>query len=362
MSKKKILIVSRAFYPMIAPRSYRATELAKEFAQQGHEVVALIHKRDHDYSEFIQENNIEIRDFVNGNWYDIKSHNNIFNQLLKGALKYFFLFPDIQLVHLVKNALKRESGYDLLISIAIPYPVHWGVAKAIKKNRNLTKVWIADCGDPFIGNKEQKIKFPFYFRFVENWFCNKPDYISVPLEAAINAYPKTCRRKIRVIPQGYKFEKDSSIFVKNPVPTFAYAGSLSKGVRDPGSFLEFLKRQTTEYKFIVYTRDVSLFKPYISSLTSRIEIVDYIPRDKLLTELKKMDFLVNFENRDKVQSPSKLIDYALTQRPILSVSSDNMDWKIAQEFLCGNYKNAYIVPNISNYNIENVSKQFLDLL
>lgn len=363
MDKKRILIVSRAFYPMIAPRSYRATELAKEFARQGHDVVALIHKREHDYSGFEAQYSTEIRDFVKGKWFEFPKSNNPIAKLFKGILKYFFIFPDIQLVKLVKEALLNEKDYDLVISIAIPFPVHWGVAKAMKRNHLLTKVWVADCGDPFMGNKEQKVRFPFYFHFVEQWFCTKPDYISIPIEEARNAYPRKCRKKIRVIPQGFNFQSN---FVKkqveNQFPHFAYAGSLTKGIRDPQSFLEYLSQLNIDFRFTCYTRDISLFDPFRRILGSKLEIKDYIPREELLNELGNMDFLVNFENRERVQSPSKLIDYALVGRPILAVQSNQSEWGTADEFLKGNYTNGFVIPDISKYDIKNVTKQFLSLI
>lgn len=364
MGNKKILIVSRAFYPMVAPRSYRATELAKEFARQGHDVTVLIHKKEFDYTDFQVKYNLTIRDFVNGQWYDIPKTSNPLVNFLKGVLKYFFIFPDIQLVRLIKKALLCESNYDLLISIAIPYPVHWGVAKAIQKNPKLVKTWVADCGDPFMGNKEQKIKFPFYFHLVENWFCTKPDYISIPIEEAKDAYPEKCRHKIRVIPQGFDFSFSLDGITKNNEsrPTFAYAGSLSKGIRDPQGFLKFLTAVEFNFKFICYTKDTALLKPYTNDLGSKLEIRDYIPREELLLELKSMDFLVNFENRDKVQSPSKLIDYALVGRPILSIAHNNSDWNTTLEFLKGNYANAFKLPNLEKYDVKNVSKQFIDLV
>ena len=34
--KKRILIVSRSFYPDNSPRAFRTAELSKEFARQGH--------------------------------------------------------------------------------------------------------------------------------------------------------------------------------------------------------------------------------------------------------------------------------------------------------------------------------------
>ena len=51
----KILIVSRSFYPLNTPRSFRTTELAKEFIRLGHEVVLCIPESDFDYSEFVKE-------------------------------------------------------------------------------------------------------------------------------------------------------------------------------------------------------------------------------------------------------------------------------------------------------------------
>ena len=52
MDKKSILIVSISFYPDNSPRSFRATELAKELGRHGNEVDILTNKRDFDYSQF----------------------------------------------------------------------------------------------------------------------------------------------------------------------------------------------------------------------------------------------------------------------------------------------------------------------
>ena len=48
----KILIITQAFYPGISPRSFRATELAKELARQGDDVTVYAELRDFNYSEF----------------------------------------------------------------------------------------------------------------------------------------------------------------------------------------------------------------------------------------------------------------------------------------------------------------------
>ena len=364
MDKKKILIVSKSFYPRIAPRSFRASELAKEFARQGHDVTVLTHKKNYDYTNFENTNNIKIEDFVNGKWKEIKGNNLCFEGF-RLIFKYLFLYPEIQSTPLLKKSLKKFNSFDLLVSIADPYPVHWGVALGKKKNPTLCKCWVADCGDPFMGNKEKRLKHPFYFHFVEKWFCKKPDYITIPIEKASIAYPEICRNKIRIIPQGFNFEANSNKLntsKNNTTTLFAYAGTLCKGYRDPSEFLEYLSTQKNkDFKFIVYTRSLPVIKPYINKLGEKIEVREYIPREQLLEELNTMDFLVNIENQNNVQSPSKLIDYAIVGKPVISIKPFHLNPQVIDEFLDGNYTNQYIIENIDQYNIKNVTNEFLKL-
>lgn len=364
--EKKILIVSRDFHPIIAPRSFRATELAKELSRKGHNVTVLTPKREFDYSNFSRTHNITIEDFVHGKWKDL-NQNNFAIKGLRFLLSYYFLFPDIQLTPLLYKTLKNKKGFDLLISIAVPYPVHWGVALARKKNKYLTETWVADCGDPFMGNKERNRKMPFYFSYVEKWFCTQPDFVTVPIKEAILAYPSACRKKIKVIPQGFNFDEISipPKKEKNPYPVFAYAGGIRKGVRDPRKFLEYLcLRSDKKFKFIVYTKTKNYFllAPYKNRLGDKIEIRGSIDREQLLQELAKMDFLVNLENTGNFQIPSKLIDYALTGRPIISIKPNNFDNQTVDEFLNGDYSNQFKIEDIEKYNIKNIATQFLSLL
>jgi len=357
----KVLIVSRAFHPIIAPRSFRATELAKELAHQGHEVTVLTHKRDFNYSKFETKFNLKINDFVKGRWVELKG-NNILIRALRFFLNYLILFPDIQLTGMLKKDLKNYSDFDLLISIAVPYSVHWGVALAKNKNSKLCKVWVADCGDPFMGNRELKFKHPFYFHLVEKWFCNKPDFISIPIEEAIQAYPKNCRNKIKVIPQGFSFSKNAiKARPNNEVLTFAYAGVLNQEYRDPSEFLEYISSIDLPFKFVVYTKNTDALSHFKTVLADKLLIHDYIDRKQLLKELSCMDFLINFENKNKFQSPSKLIDYALSNRPILSIKPGSLNKTIVDEFFSNDYTNSMKIDDIEKFNIKNVSKKFIEL-
>ena len=74
------------------------------------------------------------------------------------------------------------------------------------------------------------------------------------------------------------------------------------------------------------------------------------------------DFLLNIENGTAVQTPSKLIDYALTKRPVLSLNSQNLDTGKFDRFLNGDYTQQLELPDIRNYDITNVVKSFITLI
>ncbi|NBC26847.1 MAG: glycosyltransferase [Bacteroidetes bacterium] len=354
---------------MNSPRAFRATELVKEFVRQGHDVTLLTVKDDEYHVPFEKEHGVTIKDLGQPFFKPVDMTKGgkigkLVRKVLRRVLVQAFEYPDIQLMVMVKKALRKERGYDLLISIATPHPVHWGTAWAWNEKDPIADVWVADCGDPYMGLKLDTFNKWFYFKYLEKWFCRKADYITVPLAEAKEGYYPEFHHKIRVIPQGFNFEEvdiDRDSPVNNPVPTFAYAGGLIPGGRDPRKFLEYLVNLDKSFLFILYTKSRGLVQPYLEKAGGRIEIRDYIPRHELLKELSAMDFLVNFENATSLQMPSKLIDYYLTGRPVLSVDGQNINRDQINRFLKGDYSSAYSYNGVHKYRIENVSGQFLEL-
>ena len=367
MCKLKILVVSATFYPLNSPRANRTTELVKELAGQGHDVTVLTPKENQYHLPFEEKHRVTIKHLGNRKWKGFSIRDKGLMRFFDRARIRFFMllfeYPDIELMGMVKKMLKKENGYDLLISIAVPFPVHWGVAAVRSKSHPIAKVWAADCGDPFMGDKADSFKKLFYFKYIEQWFCRKTDYITVPTVGSVDAYYPEFRDKIKIIPQGFNFE-DIKIFrgiVKNEVPTFGYAGGFIPGVRDPRALLDFLCQYEHPFKFIIYTNRTDLILPYIAASKNRIELKAYIPREKLLFELSTMDFLLNINNGTTVQTPSKLIDYALTGRPVLSIDKGTLDTIIIEQFLRGDYSDQFAIGDIEQYNIKNVARRFITL-
>mgnify|MGYP001769771154 FL=1 len=81
--------------------------------------------------------------------------------------------------------------------------------------------------------------------------------------------------------------------------------------------------------------------------------------------MSTVDFLVNVDtvldnqsNREAV--PSKLIDFALSGRPILNLSSAVLDESLVLDFLNQDYSRQRFV-DISRHNIRDVAARFLSL-
>ena len=104
-----------------------------------------------------------------------------------------------------------------------------------------------------------------------------------------------------------------------------------------------------------------MVKHYKEKLVNKLILREYIPRDELLLQLSKMDFLINIGYNPVHQVPSKLIDYSIADRPVFNISDSFNEIQLL-EFLEGNYKNAMILPNIEAYKIENVGASFLNLI
>jgi len=366
MDKKKILIVSAVFYPSISPRSMRATELAKELVRQGHEVHVYLPESDHDYSEFLKEHPIQIKSLGKLRYREIELRGNKISLLIRRSLRrilgLLFEYPGIELMFKVARQLKKERDFDLLISIAVPFTNHWGVARARSRKNPIATSWVADCGDPYMGDTTDSFRKPFYFKSIEKWFCRKADHITIPIEGARSAYYKEFHHKISVIPQGFRLDKVELPPYKKEesYPRFAYAGGFIPGKRDPRPLLEFLSASQQEFRFVVYTSMADLLLPFKEVLGEKLDIREYIPREELLKVLSGMDFLINIDNNTSTQLPSKLIDYAITGRPVFNITSST-DISVLNEFFRGNYEGRMELAPPDDYDIRTICKNFLSL-
>lgn len=370
MHRKKILIITHGFYPEQSPRSFRATELAKEFYRQGHEVTVMAPYRK-GVEDLIEEYPFVFKSLGELNWkiFNFKgfgAFGRLYNKAVNRLLPLLFEYPMMELFFKVRNALKEEKEtYDLLISVAVPYPIHWGVASVWDKyGDNVAKTWVADCGDPYCLQENDTFQPPLYFRWVEKWFMRKADYVSVPTENSFKGYFPEFHSKLRVIPQGFRFEDiERRPLIEDGIIRFGYGGGFIPGRRDPKEFIEFLVQLPKElhFEFHIYTLSSHLVEPHRKG-DDRIILHHPIERKQLLGILSSFRFVVNFGNKGQAQTPSKLIDYAILDKPILQVETGALDKDNVLSFLKGNYQGRLKIGNIDSYRIEHVASQFISLL
>lgn len=350
MHTKNIVITSYFFYPENTPRAFRTFELAKEFAKRGYNVLVFIPNYDYNYSEIENQYNFKVIKVKTGFLFNrnakkqsnvaVKQSSkkpfyiNIMKWLYFGHRTFEFSF------YLFYNLIKKIKKKSTIISISLPVNTVLSSYLFIKFKPSKVDKLIADYGDPYSGNSALNI--PNWHKWVEKKILKKINWITIPIEPAKKAYSNIIEeRKIKIIPQGFNFD-DITVeeYKKHDIPHFAYAGVFYGDIRNPQNIMEYLSRTPTKFKFVIYTQKINhniQIEDYKKLLGNKLEIIYNKQRLELIRELSRYDFLININNTNETQLPSKLIDYTLAQRPILSLDPKNFDEKKLNMFLNGNY-------------------------
>lgn len=365
--KEKILVITSGFYPTNSPRSFRSTQLVKELCRLGHDVTVMTHIEDTKVIDFANDIGFKLIDLGKRSFRPITSkltYLNFLFRVLNRLLNLFFEYPEIEIFFQVKKVLNRPNEkYDRLISIAAPHPIHWAVAWSWNKKDPIARKWIADCGDPFYGNHVDTFRRPFYFKFIEKMWCEKCDFIAITHIALATSFLPEYLHKIVEIPQGYNLDEENKLvleYIKNEIPTFAYAGSFVPIHRDPTEMLEWLIKYEKPFKFYIFTRNTAFVEKYVSLSDNRIILRDYINRNELISFLSLMDFNINFMYDPTRYAPSKIVDYFIAKRPILNIDYKLDETKAAQ-FLSGDYLNAFKPFEIDRFDIKFITQKFLNI-
>ena len=368
--KKKILILSRWYYPAKNPRAFRTTELVKELFRRGkYDITAVLPSfadlqncaLDVHFTPTIsvpakcgKDGSVSLKDRV------LEQIRSVLRFILgdsPGNIIYSFR------LYFVFRKLLQEEHYDVVMSISFPFYTHVAVALAMKCS-SFKSILIADCGDPFYVNPSYKMAF--YLKWVEKYFLGKFDYVTIPMDAARESYADYgIDDRIRIIPQGFAITQIADdTYRKNPVPMFCFAGVLYEKIRNPRYFLDYLLQLKQDFVFVVYALPdaftLQLLDEYKKKLGDRLEIREPLPREELVHVMATMEFVVNFDNENSNQKPSKLIDYAMSKRPILSFNSQTFKAEVFEEFLRGDYTNQEQI-DLAQYDIRTVVDKFEEL-
>jgi len=373
MQSKNILFISYHFPPEISPRSYRAYELVK-YLQKNYSIDLITNKA--VTAEFRAD--LENVNFIINNSRPA-SHSSPVSSPTTTQLKktqflrkilYFFVPGGLSTLSCLKYLLhtkKLKKKYDCIISIGLPIGSHV-VAYILKKFFKITDNIILDYGDPFYKNPNMPYS-PFNY-LLEKMIINDADSVVVPVENAISAFlGLDVKNKIHVIPQGLDLEKiEIDSYHKNTPCKIGFAGVFYKNLRDPENFMCWALNLPEDFKFHIYTNLKSaenreLINKYKSfDKNNHLIVNDLIPRQDCIRFLSTCDFVINFENISSTQNPSKLIDYMLSRRPILSISTTETSWPLFSSFLNNNFEKAHTLPDFDQYSMKSVGLKFEKLI
>ncbi len=347
------------FYPSNNPRAVQATELYKELRNRGYEIdLCLTTERrllsPEEVQNLLKEPPVSEKNFI--------QTYSFLGGLFSKAVCYFIGQKGFYIYYPWLKKTVDLNKYDVLIAISAPF-YDIVLAARIKKHCSRKITMICDNGDPFY----DPAKHSLLVKNVQIKAYKMFDYICFPVESARVYYEKYADpKKLVVIPQGRNFDEiEVQESVSNTIPTFAYAGCFFMDIRNPESFLKMLSDIKRDFKFVLFTEKTGdvyeqILKKYKKILGPRLEINGFLPRKECIYKLSGMDFLINFQNMSEVQSPSKLIDYTLSKRPIFSVRQDNVRQEQFEEFLDGKYDHATQI-DISAFDIKKVAQQYIDL-
>lgn len=374
------MVISYWYYPENVARAFHVKGIVSSLIQEGYHVDLII-PRNTMYQEIdaTDSDNITVHQVKPGvllhkekNRWDVNRNilDNYGSNFLIRCLKKLYntlIWPD-RTIEWAINAYRYVKKNNLhsnsvaMVTVGLPVSTHV-TGHLLKKDASHLK-WIADYGDPFTYNPDREIRK--YDKFLESKTLNNVDSIVIPTESAKDCYTSlgVNESKIQVIPQLFEDQKGESDYkVDKDKFNIMYAGSFYRGIRSPVEFIHglALANEKNPKLHFHYFGNVNALEEFlkIEGLDIRtlpITVNTFKNRNEIISIMKKMDLLINLNNKSTSQIPSKIIDYLYADKKILNIGSnltelfDNVDNQKEQ-----------IADKLLEISLENMDFNYTDL-
>ncbi len=340
----KVLIVNYYGAPMTGAHAYRWSQLAKHWSQQGWEV-DYICSRQHskeDATDKLLYNDIRVGFSLAKRRGGVgkESSGSIRSRLLLALKKVYrsVFWPD-GLWHWMPYACfaiwkNRKHKYDLIVSYSPTYSSHLAVL-LFKKLSKREFTWIADYGDPFsLSNSMPPNNFKLYRglnRLAERSIIRNCSSIVFTNKETKLTYDDSysCKDKSHHIPHLVDLEEFYSSLAEESSSTdlvLVYVGGFHRGIREPCLALDIIERLIRILKDKGVTLQVDFYGPVNGVKVRSVDGVLWhgeVDRRRAIEIMKRADILLNIENVNCIMTPSKIVEYVATGKPIVNIVEQN---------------------------------------
>lgn len=361
----KLLIISYAYPPAMSPRSFRWGALARQFVHEGHEV-SVVTAWQPGLPRTQTMDGVQVQRVGNStlaNWRSRISFRNSYcdgkrgnvqpeprrgsrwlTQLVRPVWR-FLHWPDahasfILPAYRAARRLVDENQYDLVISSSLPFSTH--LAGLWLKRSRPAITWLVDIGDPFAFVKVAAANNRFLYgrvnRAAETAVLRAADHVSVTNAGAAVAYERYFQwdtTKLQVIPPLVTVGG-----LAKPIPTqkqdasstvmWVYCGQFYRGLRSPVPLLETFQQMRQKdkshrnHELHIYG-DVSECSDELARsgdlAVQNVFIHGRVSHEEAIDAERRATVLVNVDNHNFHQLPSKVVEYLALGKPILNIET-----------------------------------------
>jgi glycosyltransferase involved in cell wall biosynthesis len=352
----KVLIISFQYWPALNARAFRWTALAEDWARKGRDVhVVCARLPDRPAVEVV--NGVKLHRVGNA-WIErlrgagvpianngTTAKRNAIRRVVTAAARaiwHAIYWPDTSCTwYFAARGKARELvaalAPEAVVSVS-PAFTAVAVGRTLAAGKPKRFHWLIDLGDPFSFAEEAppnnlRLYRRLNVRFERGCFA-AADSVSVTTGDTRDRYaalfPESAH-KIAVIPPLVALPEAGSGIengLRSDRRRLAFLGRLYPTIRRPdfllalfAAFAEGPGGERYELHFYGETWECQAsFAPYGHMLGRNLFLHGPVPRDRAASAMRSADFLINIGNDTRYQLPSKIVEYAMTGRPILNLA------------------------------------------
>lgn len=359
----RVLIINFFYPPVVDAHAYRWEQIARYWVEQGYEV-DVIAGRLHGVTNHSVQNGVNVSRVGIGS--RALMHSSAARQSAVKRCKWLYSSARTMLRFLYRKVYwpdawwywwpyaafealrRRHLNYDLVVSYSPCLGAHLAAAILTRRSKTIKSIWIADYGDPFSTSLTMPPNnFALYGqlnRIVEKSIAKRADALVFTNADTAVAYRDAgiyASGRAQIIPHLADVRR---LYADGPrhrpsgapdVIHLLYIGGFHRGIREPDLLFDIVRRlnRNDERDYVL-----TIYGPANGFNLSPVDCpyIRYkgmVCREKAIGLIQDADVLINVENMNCVMTPSKVVEYVATGRPLLNVGGSGIDNPILSQYV-----------------------------